>query len=69
MRTFEFSSEEQVKNLAIFLNRVQLTGAEVPAYLEIVRQINKPILDIAKKSSTPNSDLYKKTKNLKVKIA
>ena len=29
-------------NLIQFLNRVQLTGAEVPAYLEIVQALNKP---------------------------
>jgi hypothetical protein len=49
MRTLEFT-EEQMKNLAVFLQRVQLTGAEVPAYLEIVQAINKPVLDMAKKS-------------------
>jgi len=38
-------NEAQLKNLAVFLNRIQLTGAEVPAYLEIVQAINKPILD------------------------
>lgn len=34
----------QRKNLIGFLNRVQLTGAEVPAYLEIVDSLNAPFL-------------------------
>jgi hypothetical protein len=48
MRTLEFT-EEQMRNLALFLNRTQLSGAEVPAYLEIIRVINAPIIDLAKK--------------------
>lgn len=35
-------TKEQRDNLIAFLNRVQLTGAEVPAYLEIVQALNKP---------------------------
>jgi hypothetical protein len=35
-------TEEQIKILMAFLNRVQLTGQEVPAYLEILQVINKP---------------------------
>jgi hypothetical protein len=38
-------TEEQMKNLAVFLQRVQLTGGEVPAYVEIVQAINKPVLE------------------------
>ena len=33
---------EQRKNLIVFLNRVQMSGAEVPAYLEIVNALNEP---------------------------
>ena len=35
-------TKEVRDNLIQFLNRVQLTGAEVPAYLEIVQTLNKP---------------------------
>ena len=45
MRTLEFT-EDQMKNLAVFLNRVQLSGAEVPAYIEIVQEINESVLEI-----------------------
>jgi len=34
-------TEKQKQNLLIFLNRVQLSGAEVPAYIEIVQAVNK----------------------------
>jgi hypothetical protein len=55
MRTLEFT-EDQMKNLAVFLNRVQLTGAEVPAYLEIVQAINKPVLDMVANSQELKKD-------------
>ena len=32
-------TEKQKQNLLIFLNRLQLSGAEVPAYVEIMRAI------------------------------
>jgi hypothetical protein len=34
-------NENQLKNLFAFLNRVQLTGAEVPAYLELANILFK----------------------------
>ena len=34
-------TEKQKQNLLIFLNRVQLSGAEVPAFIEIMQAINK----------------------------
>lgn len=49
-------TDDQMKNLAVFLQRIQLTGAEVPAYLEIVQAINKPVLDMVK-----NNDNSKKS--------
>lgn len=55
MRTLELT-DDQMKNLAVFLQRIQLTGAEVPAYLEIVQAINKPVLDMVK-----NNDNSKKS--------
>ena len=33
-------TEKQKQNLLIFLNRVQLSGAEVPAFVEIMQEIN-----------------------------
>lgn len=35
-------TKEQLHNLKEFLNRVQLTGAEVPAFLEVANALNKP---------------------------
>jgi len=29
-------TEEQIKNLQVFLNRVDLKGAEVPAFVDII---------------------------------
>jgi hypothetical protein len=49
-------TEEQMKNLAVFLQRVQLTGAEVPAYLEIVQAINKPVLEMTNKNDKITTD-------------
>jgi len=40
MKTIELN-DEQMKNLMVFLNRTQLAGTEVPAYLEIVKAINE----------------------------
>jgi hypothetical protein len=40
MKTIELT-DDQLKNLMVFLNRVQLAGAEVPAYVELIRIINK----------------------------
>jgi len=34
-------NEEQTKNLMIFLSRVQLTGAEVPVFNELLKIINE----------------------------
>ncbi len=36
-------TEQQHKNLLAFLNRINMTGAEVPAYLDILGAINKPL--------------------------
>lgn len=36
-------SETDVKNLMSFLNRVDLRGKEVPAFLEIHRAVNKAV--------------------------
>jgi hypothetical protein len=35
-------TKEQREILIAFLNRVQLTGAEVPAFLEVANALNKP---------------------------
>lgn len=46
-------TEAQMKNLAIFLNRVSVTGLqEVAAMSELASAINKPLLDMIK----PNDD-------------
>jgi hypothetical protein len=45
-------TEKERANLIVFLQRVNLTGAEVPAYVEIVSALNKPFLD--KISDTDN---------------
>lgn len=34
-------TQEQLKNLEVFLLRVELKGAEVPAFVEIINAINK----------------------------
>lgn len=39
MEKLEFT-EEELSNLAVFLQRTQLNGAEVPAYVKIVKRIN-----------------------------
>lgn len=38
-------TDQQRQNLVIFLQRVSLTGAEVPAYVELVKALNQPFLD------------------------
>jgi hypothetical protein len=35
-------TEQQLKNLQAFLQRVDLKGAEVPAYVEIMNMLNNP---------------------------
>ena len=44
-------TEKQRENLVNFLMRVQLTGAEVPAYLEVAEQLNKPFRDDLKNNN------------------
>ena len=41
-------SQEQVKNLITLLGRVSLTGGEVPAYVDIINVLNKPITEYEK---------------------
>jgi len=54
-------NEQQLKNLAIFLNRVSVTGLqEVAAMSELASAINKPLLDIIK--SNGNSSREEQTK-------
>ena len=38
---FEFD-EKQLNNLVIFLNRVDLKGSQVPAYIEILNVLQNP---------------------------
>ena len=38
-------TDQQRQNLISLLQRVQLTGAEVPAYVELVKALNQPFLD------------------------
>lgn len=40
-------TENQVRNLGAFLDRVTLTAKEVPAFSELIQQINKGIKDSA----------------------
>ena len=35
-------SEQQMNNLQSFLNRVDLKGSEVPAYVDIMQALNNP---------------------------
>lgn len=39
-------SEEQVKNIFIFLNRVDLKGSEAAALLGIVSALSKPVEEV-----------------------
>lgn len=45
---------EQIKILMVFLNRVQLNGQEVPAFLEIINAINKPVVEEKEKDKKTN---------------
>lgn len=38
-------TKEQINNLKVFLARVDLKGAEVPAFLEIMQAIEKGVID------------------------
>jgi len=59
-RKIEFT-EAQMKNLAIFLNRVSVTGLqEVAAMSELASAINKPLLDLIKPNG--NSEGTEQTK-------
>jgi hypothetical protein len=49
-------TDQQRQNLITFLQRVQLTGAEVPAYLEIANALNKEFIDKLKNNSKKDGD-------------
>ena len=36
-------TEQQLNNLQVFLQRVDLKGNEVPAYVEIIQALNNPL--------------------------
>lgn len=38
-------TEKELTNLQAFLSRAQLSGAEVPAYIEIQMKLNNPIIE------------------------
>lgn len=38
-------TEQQLNNLCIFLERVELKGNEVPAYVEIRNALSNPIIE------------------------
>ncbi len=38
-------TEEELRNLRIFLSRTQLTGQEVPAFIPVMSKINTPQSD------------------------
>lgn len=40
---------EQLKNLLAFLNRVQLQGAEVPAFVDLINALNTEAKIVEKK--------------------
>lgn len=48
-------TKEQRENLIVFLQRVDLKGSEVPAFMEIAAALNKPFLEKIKtdKKDTP----------------
>jgi len=48
MKTIELT-DDQLKNLMVFLNRVNLVGGEVSAYVELVGVINKSVKPEEKK--------------------
>ena len=45
MRKINFS-DTHIKNMFIFLNRVTLTGEEVPAFNGVVQALNNPVVDV-----------------------
>jgi len=60
-RKIEFT-EAQMKNLAIFLNRVPVTGLqEVAAMSELASAINKPLLDLIKPNGNSSREEQTKT--------
>jgi tRNA C32,U32 (ribose-2'-O)-methylase TrmJ len=38
-------TNEQMRNLMSFLNRTQLAGQEVPAFMDIINALNKPVVE------------------------
>lgn len=36
-------TEEQIQNTIVFLQRTQLQGAEVPAFIQIIKALEKPL--------------------------
>ena len=38
-------TEKELANLKAFISRTQLSGAEVPAYIEIQMKLNNPIIE------------------------
>lgn len=50
-----FTSEE-LKNLGVFLSRVQLTGAEVGAFQDVVRAVSIPVQLPDQKRGVSNKD-------------
>lgn len=38
-------TEQQLNNLQVFLQRLDLKGNEVPAFVEIMNALNKPVID------------------------
>lgn len=47
---FEFD-KQTLDNLVVFLNRVDLKGAEVPAFIQIMNTLQNPIQDEDNKST------------------
>ena len=45
MDTIELTPQQR-ENLVMFMQRIQLTGAEVPQYIEIAAALNKPVLNM-----------------------
>ena len=41
-------NEQQIKNLKIFLSRISLSGAEVPAFNELMAVLNPPVPTVKK---------------------
>ena len=55
-------SEEQVKNIFIFLNRVDLKGAEAAALLSIINSLSKPIEEVKEQSMETLRKFLSRTK-------